>query len=574
MDPTNPPPSSSPPPPPRPAATPPGPGPVGAPAPAAAKPAAAKIVAVASIGSDDETAEVLDSAAEISELRKLDIFADIPESVMQMYPGTVARRKYKPGDVICREGDGGTTAFYVVEGEVLVSIRGAEQGGPPRRRGGVLAAIGSLLGQRRLSGFVSHSAETLIPIDASVDLRLGRLAATLGKGEMFGEMSCLSRAPRSATIIAKTDCVLLEILRNMYERLQNGKTFKTRAEQNYRNRALGGHLRNVSIFESLPDEAIERLKTSCELLSVEPGKAIINEGEDADSMFIIRLGQVRVSKKLAGGELTLAYLGKSDCFGEIGLLGGKKRGTTCTAYDHPKAVTGTYRGTYKAKPSRVELVKISREEFDWVTREYPIVREKLETLASGRSAATDTAVKQGAFSKAPRQVEDLGLLQGQGLLLIDLERCTRCDQCVQACVESHDDGVTRLVREGPRYDKYLVPSRCRMCLDPVCMIGCPVGSIRRTKDLNMLIEDWCIGCGVCANQCPYNSIQMHDRSEFEAAKAKADGAPAAPDRKEKAVVCDQCASLPQGPACVYACPHDAALRVNARDFFLNAVARP
>ena len=586
MDPTNPPPAAPVPPP-----TPPpqrdgggagNAGAAGKPAAAPALPTAAappakaaapaKIVAVAALGDEDESTEVLDSPAEIADLRKLDIFADIPESVLQMYPGTVARRKYKPGEVICTEGEGGTTAFYVVEGEVLVSIRSTEHSGKAKRRGGLLAAVGRVFGQRTLSSFSSHTADTLVPIDASVDLRYGRLAATLGKGEMFGEMSCLSRAPRSATIIAKTDCVLLEILRNMYERLQNGKTFKARAEQNYRNRALAGHLHNVSIFEYLPDEAIERLKNSCELLTVEPGKAIITEGEDADSMYIIRLGQVRVSKKLAGGELTLAYLGKGDCFGEIGLLGNSKRGTTCSAYSHPTTVMGTDRGTYKAKPSRVELVKIKKSEFDWVTKEYPAVKEKLEAMASGRAAATESAVKQGAFSKAPKQVEDLGLLQGQGLLLIDLERCTRCDQCVQACVESHDDGVTRLVREGPRYDKYLVPSRCRMCMDPVCMIGCPVGSIRRTKDLNMLIEDWCIGCGVCANQCPYNSIQMHDRAEFERAQAKAGGAAAAPDRKEKAVVCDQCSSLPQGPACVYSCPHDAAFRVNARDFFLGAVA--
>ena len=112
------------------------------------------------------------------------------------------------------------------------------------------------------------------------------------------------------------------------------------------------------------------------------------------------------------------------------------------------------------------------------------------------------------------QAEDLGLMQGQNLMLIDLERCTRCDQCVDACVASHDDHVTRLVREGPRYDKYLVPSSCRMCRDPVCMIGCPVGSIRRTEQLNIFIEDWCIGCGLCAQQCPYDAIQMHPLEVF------------------------------------------------------------
>ncbi len=36
-----------------------------------------------------------------------------------------------------------------------------------------------------------------------------------------------------------------------------------------------------------------------------------------------------------------------------------------------------------------------------------------------------------------------------------------------------------------------------------------------------------------------------------------------------AVVCDLCSSLPSGPACVHACPHEAAMRVNARSGFGN-----
>ncbi len=49
-----------------------------------------------------------------------------------------------------------------------------------------------------------------------------------------------------------------------------------------------------------------------------------------------------------------------------------------------------------------------------------------------------------------------GLMEAQSLLVLDLERCTRCDQCVRACADAHD-GVTRLVREGLRFDKYLSP---------------------------------------------------------------------------------------------------------------------
>jgi Fe-S-cluster-containing hydrogenase component 2 len=40
------------------------------------------------------------------------------------------------------------------------------------------------------------------------------------------------------------------------------------------------------------------------------------------------------------------------------------------------------------------------------------------------------------------------------------------------------------------------------------MVGCPVDSIHRGKHLQIVIEDHCIGCGLCAENCPYGSIFM------------------------------------------------------------------
>jgi Fe-S-cluster-containing hydrogenase component 2 len=114
------------------------------------------------------------------------------------------------------------------------------------------------------------------------------------------------------------------------------------------------------------------------------------------------------------------------------------------------------------------------------------------------------------------RAEQLGLLQGQKLMLIDLDRCTRCGDCVQACINTHEDGHSRLFLDGPRFGKYLIPSSCRNCRDPVCMIGCPVGSIQQGDHGEVLIRDWCIGCGVCSRQCPYDAIQMHDESVIPA----------------------------------------------------------
>jgi Fe-S-cluster-containing hydrogenase component 2 len=155
------------------------------------------------------------------------------------------------------------------------------------------------------------------------------------------------------------------------------------------------------------------------------------------------------------------------------------------------------------------------------------------------------------------QAAALGLHQGQRLMLIDLDRCTRCGECVKACAEDHPDQRARLHLIGPHFDRYLVPATCRSCLDPVCMVQCPVRAIHRGDQQEIVIENWCIECGRCANQCPYDAIQLHrDPNATDA------------DKKGWPVVCDMCsASSSRGPACVYACPHEAAMRINARTEF-------
>lgn len=507
-----------------------------------------------------ESAVVMTSA----DLAAIDIFRDLDRKVIEKFPGAVVRREFAAGEVICREGEGGTTAFYVLDGSVQVFIARPCGSRVARPRGSWRAMLGRLFGQRAVER-PSHADDALIPIDANVDLTWGQPRAALGPGEVFGEMSCLNLAPRSATVVAETDCTMLEMLRNIYEHLQRAPTFRERMDANYRARALQGHLRNVPVFRDLPDEVLKRLEERARLLAVDAGTTIFSQNDEADGLYIIRLGQVRVSQAFAGGERTLAYLTRGDFFGETGLLRHTRRNATCRAVDHPIVEGGRRR-----RPGRVELVKIPAEDFEPVMKEFPRIKGRLEAIVQDRYRQAQKARVSLTVSAPSRTVEDLGLLQGQNLMLIDLERCTRCDQCVDACVEAHEDGISRLFRTGPRYDKYLVPSSCRMCLDPVCMIGCPVGSIRRSEDLSIIIEDWCVGCGICAKQCPYESIVMHELEEFgqevseRLVRLAESGEVVAVT--QRAAVCDQCETLATGPACVYACPHDAASRVNAADF--------
>jgi Fe-S-cluster-containing dehydrogenase component len=151
-------------------------------------------------------------------------------------------------------------------------------------------------------------------------------------------------------------------------------------------------------------------------------------------------------------------------------------------------------------------------------------------------------------------------LNGTETMLINLDRCTRCDDCVRACAATHDNNP-RFIRQGPKHDNLMVANACMHCVDPVCMIGCPTGAIARDAETGLVrINDrTCIGCGTCANSCPYEAIRMVEIREPGGAFL-VDEATQQPILK--ATKCDFCAGQLTGPACQNACPHDALVRID------------
>ena len=483
--------------------------------------------------------------AEPEDLLELPVFKGVSGTFLEMNKGAIVKRVFNAGDVICREGEFGSTAFYIAEGKAAVSI--STPMAHVKTSGGAagwFSRLTSSLTGRDSDVRDEETSQTYIPIDASVDLAYGNPVAELGPGDLFGEMTCMSFYPRSATVKALTDCTMYEMLRNVLDILLKNKSFRARLGKEYKRRALETHLRGVPMFSELSPDFVERLMDNVKLIRLSPGQVICKQGEPADSFYLVRIGFVKVTESFPGGELVIAYLSRGDSFGEIGLLGAGARTATCIALDH------------------VELCKISAEDFNAMVNQFPGVRRGLQALADERQ-------RQNAERMAALGTISLdsflgqGLMEAQSLLVLDLVRCTRCDACVRACADAHD-GVTRLVREGQRFDQFLVATSCRHCKDPLCMVGCPVGSIRRRNSLEVIIEDWCIGCGLCARNCPYGNINLHP---FEVMGDD----PNNPGRriamvKQKATSCDLCTEHAE-PSCVYACPHDAAHRVDPRKFF-------
>ena len=157
-------------------------------------------------------------------------------------------------------------------------------------------------------------------------------------------------------------------------------------------------------------------------------------------------------------------------------------------------------------------------------------------------------------------IVDHRMNNGRRAMVIDLHRCTRCDDCVKACASAHD-GNARFVREGVTHGRLQFVQACMHCSDPVCMIGCPTGAISRdeTSGAVEIHESICVGCGTCELNCPYQNIRMTQVCDSE-------GRPYRGARSDlpivKATKCDLCSRQPAGPACARACPHDALVQID------------
>ncbi len=501
------------------------------------------------------------------ELAKVPLFQGIPFKFLQFNASAVVRRLLQPGDVLCREGEHGATAFVINSGSFRIFISGSRGAVTTSKSSGLAGWLGGLTTVLKRMGGNAQLAD------------IG--AASLGEGQeltrdvndvILGEMTCMNRYPRSATVVANTAAEVLEIRRNVLYMLQRNESSRRILENAYRERAMVGQLEKLPFLSSLDSTArgaaVKFLKDRVDLVSVDPGQTIFEQGDLAEDFYIVKLGFVKVSQKYGQNDRVLNYLGPGNSFGEIGLLsssnnlaaqGGSadqtgRRTATCSALDH------------------VELIRVSSRNFDEMRRAFPQLDADLQ-------ATTQALLERDRQAQTRLQAADSrgfleqGLYLAQSLLVIDLERCTRCDECTKACADTHD-GVTRLVRDGMRFDKFLVASSCRSCMDPYCLIGCPVDAIHRNgESLEIRIEDYCIGCGLCANNCPYGNINMHGfpKTEIDPQTQKeqkvfelVDGR-RLPVIQQRATTCDLCSSIDGKPSCVYACPHNAAFRMTGQE---------
>ncbi len=88
------------------------------------------------------------------------------------------------------------------------------------------------------------------------------------------------------------------------------------------------------------------------------------------------------------------------------------------------------------------------------------------------------------------------------LMVLDPARCSGCDDCINACRNTH--GTVR-AKKGNK-----MPVFCLQCHPEKapCARICPVGAIREVDGALVIDEDACILCKLCMVACPVGMIVM------------------------------------------------------------------
>ena len=216
------------------------------------------------------------------ELALLSLFDELKKAPnFERFPGTTVLRRCRKGRVLVSQGEAGATAYTILTTEDVIKIRELQLSKVTkslavavdkelrqqqrdieaelvtlRQSRDAFVASKTLPNQRpaasavlllndgkvakkglfnRFAGFFASSASSskgssMIPIDGPADMDSKTRRIALNEGELFGEMSCMNRAPRSATVVADRDCYMLEMLRNVLDMLHKDEKYKQKLD--------------------------------------------------------------------------------------------------------------------------------------------------------------------------------------------------------------------------------------------------------------------------------------------------------------------------------------------------------
>ena len=449
----------------------------------------------------------------------LPLFSGVEPDVLRRMLQSTTLRRLEPHDVLVREGEFHERLFVVLDGSV----------------------------EQTTSSTTSDRTRILL----------------LGPGSFHGELAVMGNQEETYTITCVLPATVLEFPKATVFRLMNeAPAFKATMEDLYQRRAIWTHARTSPLLAALPEEAVEDLLSKAQFRVLRPGAVVFREGDQPGDLHLVRTGFLRVARRFGSDERVLQYFREGDVFGAVALLFNQLQSATVSANTRSEIVT---------IPGAAVTALLERSPDLRKTLIAESTKAEEVILQMGSAPRPDPKDRATSMMMSLEGLVDRGVMQGHEVLLIDTSICTDCNNCVDACGRRH--GYSRIERTGLQLGNMLFPSACRHCEDPVCLL-CSVNGIVREPDGEIrIVPDNCIGCGACAERCPYDNIQMHELTEqkesgFLSKLFRRAEEPSAEDQLKQrlAVKCDLCAGYDYY-ACVHACPVGAAMRVDPVEVF-------
>ncbi len=101
------------------------------------------------------------------------------------------------------------------------------------------------------------------------------------------------------------------------------------------------------------------------------------------------------------------------------------------------------------------------------------------------------------------------------LSVLDADRCVGCQSCMFACARRLGrggfEGSCIHVRSDGGISNGFVVIVCRACENPPCASVCPTDALTPREEGGVRLDpNLCIGCGNCAEACPFGAVQWDD----------------------------------------------------------------
>lgn len=192
-------------------------------------------------------------------------------------------------------------------------------------------------------------------------------------------------------------------------------------------------LRSVKLFAGVPLRVLAPLAEQCVERRYPAGRALFNEGDPGQGLYVLLKGSVSLDHTLPRGEtLHVAVLGAGETLGELALLDGGVRSVTATALEPCVALTLSREAFLHAAGQSFDLCVAVMQGLGTRVRE--------ATIRMGQRQSRDVLHRVAAeLARAPADADgvvDLGLDQ------------TALSQRVGATRESVNRALARLKREG------------------------------------------------------------------------------------------------------------------------------